>query len=180
MEINVSVEHGQEALEGIDVEGLARFVLGQMDCPSTTDVSITFVTDEMIHALNRDYRGIDRPTDVLSFECDNDPFDDEDLGQAVEYELGDVIVATDVARAQTAEFGTTLEQEVELLVTHGLLHLCGYDHMEDDEAEVMEALEDKLLAQWRERAVRGGSEDGGVGLNVGDSGPRACVCGQEA
>ena len=61
-----------------------------------------------------------------------------------------MIIATDVAIAQTAEFGTTLEEEVSLLVTHGLLHLCGYDHIEEAEALEMEALEDELLAQWNE------------------------------
>ena len=100
--------------------------------------------------MNRDYRGIDKPTDVLSFECDNIPFEGEAIDQNEEYELGDVIIATDVAIAQTAEFGTTLEEEVSLLITHGLLHLCGYDHIEEAEALEMEALEDELLAQWNE------------------------------
>ena len=61
-----------------------------------------------------------------------------------------MIIATDVAIAQTAEFGTTLEEEVSLLITHGLLHLCGYDHIEEAEALEMEALEDELLSQWNE------------------------------
>lgn len=151
MEINVTTDHGADLLKDVDVDGLARFVLARMECPENTDVSISFVTDEEIHRLNREFRGIDRPTDVLSFECDNDPFDDENVQDLPEYELGDVIVAPDVALAQTAEFGTTFVQEIELLVTHGLLHLCGYDHMEEEEAQVMEGLEDRLLAAWRAR-----------------------------
>lgn len=66
----------------------------------------------------------------------------------VPFELGDVIVAPDVARRQTQLYGTTFEGEITLLVLHGLLHLCGYDHVEDDEAELMEARERELLGKW--------------------------------
>lgn len=151
MQINVLIEHGKDLVEALDIEGLASFVLTEMKCPQSTDVSISFVTNERIHELNRDYRNMDKPTDVLSFECDNIPFEDEDINDVVEYELGDVIIATDVALAQTEEFGTTFEEEVSLLVVHGLLHLCGYDHIEDGEAEIMEALEQKLLSAWNEK-----------------------------
>ena len=68
MEVNVLVEHGEEYVKGIDLDGLAKFVMGEMGLPECTDVTISFVTNERIHELNRDYRGIDRPTDVLSFE----------------------------------------------------------------------------------------------------------------
>ena len=149
MQINVLVEQGSDLLEGLEIEALACFVLDQMKCPETTDVTISFVSNDRIHELNRDYRGIDRPTDVLSFECDNIPFEDEDVSSGFEYELGDVIIAPEVALAQTHEFGTTFEEEISLLVVHGLLHLCGYDHIEDDEAEIMEALERKLLFLMR-------------------------------
>ena len=151
MQINVLIEHGKDLVEALDIEGLASFVLTEMKCPQSTDVSISFVTNERIHELNRYYRNMDKPTDVLSFECDNIPFEDEDVDDVVEYELGDVIIATDVALAQTEEFGTTFEEEVSLLVVHGLLHLCGYDHIEDEEAEIMEALEQKLLSAWNEK-----------------------------
>lgn len=66
----------------------------------------------------------------------------------VPFELGDVIVAPDVARRQTQLYGTTFEGEITLLVLHGLLHLCGYDHVEDNEAELMEARERELLGRW--------------------------------
>lgn len=156
MQINVSVEHGEDLVAGLDLEGLATFVLEQMKCPPNTDVSISFVTDERIHELNRDYRGIDRPTDVLSFECDNVPFEDESFDDAAEYELGDVIIATDVAERQTHEYGTTFEEEVTLLTVHGLLHLCGYDHIKDEDAVVMEALERKLIGAWNDQRAQEG------------------------
>lgn len=148
MQVNVLIEHGEDKVAPLNLEGLVTFVLQEMKLPDTTDVTVTFVTNERIHELNRDYRGMDKPTDVLSFECDNVPFEDEVVDGAQEYELGDVIIATDVALAQTQEFGTTFEEEVTLLTVHGLLHLCGYDHIEDEEAEIMEALERKLISAW--------------------------------
>ncbi len=151
MQINVLIDHGQDLVQSLDIEGLALFVLQEMNCPESTDVTISFVSNERIHELNKEYRGMDKPTDVLSFECDNVPFDDEDVDDVEEYELGDVIIATDVALAQTEEFGTTFEEEVSLLTVHGLLHLCGYDHIEDEEAEIMEALEQSLLTAWDEQ-----------------------------
>ena len=151
MQINVLIDHGQDLVQSLDIEGLALFVLQEMNCPESTDVTISFVSNERIHELNKEYRGMDKPTDVLSFECDNVPFDDEDVDDVEEYELGDVIIATDVALAQTEEFGTTFEEEVSLLTVHGLLHLCGYDHIEDEEAEIMEALEQSLITAWDEQ-----------------------------
>lgn len=151
MQVNISIEHGEDRLSSFPLEALVCFVLKQMECPENSDVSITFVTNERIHELNRDYRGIDKPTDVLSFECDNIPFDGELFDEAMEYELGDIIIATDIAEAQSVEFETTFEQEITLLVIHGLLHLCGYDHMTDEEAEEMEGLEDKLIIAWRDQ-----------------------------
>lgn len=151
MEVNVLVEHGEEYVKGIDLDGLAKFVMGEMGLPECTDVTISFVTNERIHELNRDYRGIDRPTDVLSFECDNIPFEDEELESVEEFELGDTIIATDVCEAQRQEYGTSFEDEVTLLIVHSILHLLGYDHMDEAEAEEMEALEDKIIAAWNEQ-----------------------------
>nr|WP_304902699.1 rRNA maturation RNase YbeY [Adlercreutzia caecimuris] len=62
-----------------------------------------------------------------------------------------MVIAADVAEAQTHEYGTSFEEEVSLLLVHGLLHLCGYDHIQDDEAEVMEGREKELLTAWSER-----------------------------
>lgn len=151
MQVNITASYKPELIEPLDLEGLVRFVLEEMDLPINTDVTLSFVDNDEIHRLNREYRGMDKPTDVLSFECDNVPFEDEDFDGAEEFELGDVVIATDVAIAQTEEYGTTLKEEITLLTVHGLLHLCGYDHIEDDEAEVMEALERKLIAAWEQK-----------------------------
>lgn len=150
MQVNVLIEHGEELVGGLPIEELCTFVMEKMNLPECTDVTVTFVSNERIHELTRDYRGIDRPTDVLSFECDNVPFEDEVLDDVEEFELGDTIIATDVALAQTEEYGTTLEEEVAILTIHSLLHLCGYDHIEDDDYEVMHALEEQLMREWNE------------------------------
>lgn len=149
MDIAVNYDYREEDVRAaIDVEKLAIFVISHEEKPESTEVSISFVEDDEIHALNRYYRGIDRPTDVLSFECDN--IDDEfaPAGDDEPYELGDIVIAPDVAQRQTAEFGTTFSDELSLLIVHGLLHLCGWDHMEDDEAEAMEARERELLEAY--------------------------------
>lgn len=151
MEVIVSAEYRPEMLEGIDVEGLARFVMEREELPATTEVSITFVDDEEIARLNGEYRGKEGPTDVLSFECDglDDEFGDPEGDEP--FQLGDVVIAIDVCERQTELYGTTFKEEIELLLTHGLLHLCGYDHIEDDEAEEMEGRERELLGAWRSR-----------------------------
>ena len=111
--------------------------------------------------LNERFRGMEGPTDVLSFECDNidDDITAADGPSCPVYELGDIIIAPDVATRQSTEFGNSFEQEVSLLIVHGLLHLCGYDHIVDEEAEVMEARERELLTAWTERDLPAVSEN---------------------
>ena len=152
MDISVSIQHGEEALRGIEIEKLAAFALEYQEVPPNTEVSITFVTNDEIAKLNSEYRGKVGPTDVLSFECD--ALDDEfllfedDAFEEPVITLGDIVIAPDVAAAQCQEYGTTFSQEISLLLVHGLLHLCGYDHMEEQEAQVMEALEKEILSAW--------------------------------
>ncbi len=150
MDILVDLRHREEDLAAFPFEQLARHVIESEGKPASTEVSITFVDDDEMAALNEEYRGIAGPTDVLSFECDN--LDDEmaprDGVEDGVYELGDIVIAPDVAEAQCARYGNSLEAEIALLLVHGLLHLCGYDHMDDDEAEAMEARERELLAAF--------------------------------
>lgn len=152
MDVVVTIKHGNEALDETEVEKLAMFALEYQEVPENAEVSITFVDDEEIAQLNRDYRGKMGPTDVLSFECDalDDEFllfEDDQFEEPV-ITLGDIVIATDVADRQRIDFGTTFSQEISLLLVHGLLHLCGYDHIEDDDAAVMEALEKEILSAW--------------------------------
>ena len=153
MDIQINYDYRREDLEPLPLEELTRFVLAREDKPFNTEVSVSFVTDEAITQLNEKYRHKEGPTDVLSFECDgvDDDLSAMTLAEDPVYELGDVVIAPDVATRQTREFGTTFEEEISLLLVHGLLHLCGYDHIEDDEAEVMEKREAEILEAWSKR-----------------------------
>lgn len=111
----------------VDVSAGTLEAVGRGDA----DVTITLTNDRKLHELNRTYRGKDKPTDVLSFPYDTDGGP-----------LGDVVVSVDRALAQAEERGHSLQREAELLVLHGTLHVCGYDH-ETDDGE-MERLERRL------------------------------------
>ncbi|MCH4184337.1 MAG: rRNA maturation RNase YbeY [Eggerthellaceae bacterium] len=150
MDITIVCDYRSEDIKGLPLEDLAVFVLRHEQQPDTTEVSITFVPDDRIASLNHTYRNVDGPTDVLSFECDG--FDDDfDDGHSEDepFELGDIIIAPDVADRQKSEYGTSFAEEIETLLTHGLLHLCGHDHQTDREAEQMLALQDALLDEWK-------------------------------
>lgn len=153
MDIQINYDYRASDLESLPLHELAQFVLVREGKPDNTEVSISFVTDEDIAQLNERYRNKVGPTDVLSFECDGV---EDELSAAMPaeggvFELGDIVIAPDVATRQTREFGTTFEEEVSLLLVHGLLHLCGYDHIEDDEAAVMEGREAEILGDWAKR-----------------------------
>lgn len=103
--------------------------------------SIIFVGLEEIHALNKNYRGIDRPTDVISFALeDSDDFELE--GVRV---LGDIYVCIDKMKEQALEYGHSEKRELSFLVCHGLLHLLGYDHMKKEDEVIMFGKQDKIL-----------------------------------
>ena len=92
--------------------------------PDKCEVSVTLVDNEEIHVLNREYRDVDRPTDVLSFPI----FDEDDMGGKTV--LGDIVLSLERAREQAEEFGHSFEREVAFLTVHSMLHLLGYDHEE--------------------------------------------------
>ncbi|AJC11953.1 hypothetical protein JI75_03995 [Berryella intestinalis] len=148
MDVSINCPYRPDAAGLIDIEGIARFVIESEGKPACTEVSVNFVTDDEIHQLNREYRGIDRATDVLSFECDGVADAGFDAAEADVYELGDIVIAPDVCERQAAEFGTAFPDELSLMLVHGLLHLCGYDHCEDGEAEEMERRERELLSSF--------------------------------
>ena len=110
-----------------------------------TEVDITIVDDEEIHQLNRDYRNVDRPTDVLSFALDEDDEDEPELLEGQLHLLGDIIISAETATRQAEEFGHGLEREIVYLAVHGLLHLLGYDHMVEEDKVIMRAKEEEAL-----------------------------------
>ena len=141
MQIDISSQ-ALKAPEGWESfsEDVARAVLGYLNLQDA-ELSILLCDDETIHPLNRDYRGKDKPTDVLSFAQREGEFAfiDDNL-------LGDVIISMDTTIRQATERQHYVETELRVLLVHGILHLLGYDHIEDDEAEVMEAKEREILA----------------------------------
>lgn len=115
-----------------------------------TEVDITIVDDEEIHTLNREYRNVDRPTDVLSFALDEGEEDEPELIDGPEeHLLGDIIISAETAQRQGEEFGHGLEREIVYLAVHGLLHLLGYDHITDEDKKIMRTKEEEALREIR-------------------------------
>lgn len=113
-------------------------------------ISISAVDKEEIHEINREYRNVDRPTDVLSFpifsrEEINEYYTLDEEKRVLEMELGDIIICIDVLQEHAIEYGTGILREMLYMITHGVCHLLGYDHMIDEEKVEMRALEEKIL-----------------------------------
>ena len=109
-------------------------------------ISVSLVSDELIHQINNDYRHIDRVTDVISFAF-NDGEDRKSLYQSNSLVvLGDIYICIDQAKRQAEEYGHSLDREMKFLFVHGLLHLLGYDHMKKEDEEIMFPLQEEILA----------------------------------
>lgn len=110
-------------------------------------VSVTLVDNEFIHNINRDYRHIDRPTDVISFAfLDGTEGKDKIFQSGEMVVLGEIYISFDKAREQAVSYGHSLDRELKFLFVHGILHLLGYDHMTPEDEKVMFALQDEILA----------------------------------
>ncbi|NCB33226.1 MAG: rRNA maturation RNase YbeY [Erysipelotrichia bacterium] len=106
-------------------------------------LSVTFVRSRTIHQINLEYRGIDRPTDVISFAINDIGFKGE-LAEEAE-DLGDIFINIDYAKKQAEQYGHSLKREIGFLFTHGMLHCLGYDHMKTKDEKIMFALQDQIL-----------------------------------
>lgn len=124
------------------IRSLALQVLQAENCTADTEVSILLTDDESITMLNGEYRGLQEPTDVLSFS----QHEGDDEFAAEENLLGDVVISVETAKRQADERGADLDSEIDMLLVHGLLHLLGYDHAEPEEADKMFARQAELLA----------------------------------
>lgn len=113
--------------------------------PESVELSVTFVDDARILELNRDHRGKDRPTDVLSLQMVEDL---ATLGTVGFNVLGDIVISIETARRQADDFGHSLEREVGFLLIHGLLHLLGEDHETPDQELRMRARQRDMLEAW--------------------------------
>ena len=120
------------------VEKVLNYAMKKMDVDALFNVII--VDNDYIHKLNRDYRGIDRETDVITFALE----DDKTFNPEIRI-LGDIYISIDKAISQSEEYGHSLVRELSFLAVHGFLHLLGYDHMKKDEEEVMFKLQEEIL-----------------------------------
>ena len=144
---------------GINYEEIADKVINAAldyeECPYEAEVSLTLVDNNRIHDINKEFRDIDRPTDVLSFpmveyddagefaflEDEDDCFNPE-TGELM---LGDIIISLDKVEEQAIAYGHSFTREYACLIAHSMLHLMGYDHMTDDDASIMEAKQRAIL-----------------------------------
>ncbi len=114
-----------------------------------SEVSITFVTNEAIHEINREYRDKDQPTDVISFAMEEMGEGEVAIvGEGIPRILGDIIISTDRTREQAEEYGHSFERELGFLAVHGFLHLLGYDHMTDEDEKEMFGKQDEILQSY--------------------------------
>ena len=104
------------------------------------EFNIIFIDNPRIHEINLTYRGVDRPTDVISFALEDNKT--IDLGVRL---LGDIYISIDKAKEQATSFGHSLRREISFLAVHGLLHLLGYDHMTEEEEKVMFSKQEEVL-----------------------------------
>ena len=111
------------------------------------NINLCLSNDNEVHGLNKEFRGKDKPTNVLSFANVDDEYFLDSLPEADIAELGDIIIALETLQKEAEIENITFEAHYTHLLVHGILHLCGFDHIEDDEAEYMEGLEIKILAE---------------------------------
>ncbi len=152
MEINLAIDEGLEGYLGASwLEKLAEKILVAQGADSNVELSLVMVTQERIRQLNRDYLGEDEPTDVLSFSLLPEP----SQGSAAPFvlppdgvqHLGEVIISYPQAVIQAAEHGHSAKKAIALLLTHGVLHLLGYDHDEPARENAMRAREREILSR---------------------------------
>lgn len=137
-------------------EAVVEQVADMEEIPYEFDVYVTMVDNDAIQEINREHRGIDLPTDVLSFpnldfevpgdfgliEENEAQYFDPETGLLI---LGDIVISVDKVKEQALEYGHSIKREFAFLVAHSMLHLCGYDHMEQAEREEMEARQRQAL-----------------------------------
>jgi probable rRNA maturation factor len=177
----VSIEIANESGVGVDeaeLAALARHVLDEMHVHPLAELSVLIVDTVAMTDLHQRWLGEPGPTDVLAFPMDElrlpppGGSSSEHGGEspAAPSLLGDVVLCPQVAAEQAAKAGHQLADELDLLCTHGILHLLGYDHAEPDEHARMFGLQDRLLAAWR-------AERGGAGGGIAAGGPEDSAAG---
>ena len=157
--MTIQIEYEAERELGIDYAALAEQVAGEVlrmeECPYDVQVNLVITDNGEIKKVNTEFRGIQAPTDVLSFPMipfetpadydiveEDESYFDLDTDELI---LGDIMISVDKVFAQAQEYGHSVTREFSFLVAHSMLHLLGYDHMTPDEASVMEAKQAQAL-----------------------------------
>lgn len=147
MNVIISVEPDTLNVEDILETEIIRAaeLVGKLYGAENSELSITLTDDEHIHELNKKFRDVDRPTDVLSFAF-RESDEPEILNQQIEI-LGDIIISLERAKVQAENFGHSYLREIIFLTVHGLLHLLGYDHIDDADRIEMEREQDFIMSK---------------------------------
>lgn len=153
MKIYIDYSNEQEKISPPDnaetlIESCARAALEEEGIEDDAEVSVTFVDNARIRELNKEFREIDRETDVLSFPlCGEEGFEVNPDNDALL--LGDIVISLEKAAAQAKEYGHGFERETAFLIVHSLFHLLGYDHMTDAEEKEMFDKQEKVLMKLK-------------------------------
>lgn len=132
-----------------EIEKLLQFAAVEEGVADGAEVSVTIVNNEEIQKINKEYRGKDYPTDVISFALEEDGEGEvEIIGADMPPVLGDIIISVDKAREQAEEYGHSLMRELGFLTVHGFLHLLGYDHMTEEEEKEMFTKQKEILNRY--------------------------------
>jgi probable rRNA maturation factor len=131
------------------VEKILNFASEKLGIENGSEVSVTFVTNERIQEINREYRDKDQPTDVISFAMEE--LGDDEIainGLDIPRMLGDIIISVPKIQEQAMEYGHSFERELAFLAVHSLLHLLGYDHMTEEDEKEMFGLQRDILDEY--------------------------------
>ncbi|MBW3113070.1 MULTISPECIES: rRNA maturation RNase YbeY [Bacillaceae] len=131
------------------VQNILNFAAEKEGIEDESEVSVTFVTNERIQEINREYRDKDQPTDVISFALEELGEDEiEIIGGEIPRVLGDIIISIDRTKEQAEEYNHSVSRELGFLALHGFLHLLGYDHMEEEEEKQMFEKQKDILDEY--------------------------------
>lgn len=146
MEINIVNQSGETEWESYAelFEKISKKTSAVLKTSDDASCSVILVTPAEIQTINRDYRKIDKATDVISFAL-KDSAEDYMINEEIDEELGDIFINVEAIKDQAKEYGHSEKREICFLFTHGLLHLLGYDHMQSEDEKIMFALQDVIL-----------------------------------
>lgn len=154
----IHIEADDAYVDAVDVENLRAAVIATLLAlgRAKAELSVIITDDEAVHVLNRDYRGVDAPTDVLSFvahEGDEETLLPPEAAAELADYLGDILIAYPYSMAQAQHYGADSAAELRLLVVHGTLHLLGYDHDSPEAETAMWAVQEDVLAQFGDHGL---------------------------